>query len=100
MLNAVWQWMLENGKPEANQYLGQLDRAAVTPWKCPCGCASINFQIRGYAPAPPGVHVLGDFLVGSDDHLYGVFIFSGNGLLRGIEVYSLSTDAPRVLPRP
>jgi hypothetical protein len=72
----------------------------VTPWRCPCGCASIKFQIKGHAEPPPGVHVLGDFLVGGDDCQAGIFIYSSGSLLRGIEVYGLAGDAPRLLPRP
>ncbi len=94
------RWMLEHGSAEAEQYLAQLERAEVTPWRCPCGCASINFQILGHAEAPPGVHILGDFVMGEDDHPSGVFIYSSGGLLSGIEVYGLGDDAPRVLPYP
>jgi len=94
------KWMLEQGTPDAKEYLSQLELAEVTPWHCPCGCASINFQIKGHAEPPPGVHVLGDFLLGDSDKLSGIFIFSGGGLLRGIEVYGLAGDAPRVMPGP
>lgn len=45
---ALARWMLENGTPEALAFLKQLDDADVTPWRCPCGCASINFQIKGH----------------------------------------------------
>jgi len=37
------RWMLEHGKPEGEGFLEQLDSVKVTPWRCPCGCASINF---------------------------------------------------------
>jgi hypothetical protein len=93
-------WMLENGTPEAKQYLDQLELAEVTPWKCPCGCASINFQVKGHPEAPPGVHILGDFLVGEGENQSGTFIYSSDGLLSGLEVYGLAGDAPRTLPRP
>lgn len=91
--------MLKHGTEEATQYLGQLDLAEVTPWKCLCGCASINFQIRGHAEPPPGVHILGDFMINQGDHPSGIFIFSSGDLLRGIEVYGMAGDAPTVLPR-
>lgn len=94
------KWMLENGTPEAIEYLGQLDRAEVTPYKCPCGCATINIQIQGHPEPPPGVHILGDFMVGHDDEIFGIFIFSSAGLLSGIEVYSLAAEAPDTLPSP
>ena len=94
------RWMLEHGTAEARQYLAQLDAAEVTSWKCPCGCASVKFIIRGYGEPPPGVHVLGDFVTGEGEHQSGAFIFSSNGLLSGIEVYGLANEAPHVLPRP
>ncbi|WP_175965552.1 hypothetical protein [Burkholderia sp. BCC0322] len=93
------RWMLEHGEPEARAFLEQLAVAEVTPWRCPCGCASINFQIKGNQPAPPGVHVLGDFLFGPDDAPAGIFIYESAGLLSGIEVYGLAGDAPSELPR-
>ena len=95
---ALARWMLEHGTPEAAGFLIQLEQAEVTPWRCQCGCASINFQIKGQPEAPPGVHVLADFVV-SDDSA-GVFIYSSAGLLSGLEIYGLGADAPRVLPFP
>ncbi len=92
--------MLQHGTEEARQYLDQLEQAEVTPWRCLCGCASINFQIRGHAEPPPGVHILGEFVVNEGDHPSGIFIFSSGGLLRGIEVYGLAGDAPSALPLP
>lgn len=94
------RWMLENGTDEAQAFLPQLELAEVTPWKCPCGCASFNFQIKGQPEAPPGTHILGDFLVGEGDRLSGAFIFESGGLLSGLEVYGLAGDAPTVLPNP
>ena len=92
------RWMLENGEPEARGFLEQLGAAEVTPWRCPCGCASIDLQIKGNQPAPPGVHILGDFLFGPEDQLAGIFIYESAGLLSGIEVYGLACDAPSELP--
>ncbi len=92
------RWMLEHGTPEARVFLSQLELAEVTPWKCPCGCASINFQIQGQPEAPPGVHILGDFLFGEGDRVSGAFIYESGGLLSGLEVYGLAGDAPTVLP--
>ena len=94
------RWMLEHGNPEATKFLSQLEMAEVTPWRCPCGCASFNFQIKGRAPAPPGVHSLGDFVFGDDDNLCGIYIFEKDGTLGGVEVYGMATDAPNALPAP
>lgn len=93
------RWMLEHGTEEASAFLAQLDRAEVTSWKCPCGCASINFQIRGQPLPPPGVNILGDYVVGEGDDVSGVFIFESDGLLSGIEFYSLGGDALQTLPK-
>src|SRR5689334_9892876 len=92
--------MLEHGIAEATTFLCQLQDAQVTPWKCRCGCASFVLQIRGMPPAPPGVHILGDFVFGSADNLAGIFISSSGGILAGVEVYGLASDAPKGLPEP
>ena len=46
-------WMLEHRAPGAREFVGQLAAAEVMPWRCPCGCGSINFQINGHEAAPP-----------------------------------------------
>ena len=94
------RWMLEHGSPEAAAFLPQLDEAEATPWKCDCGCASINFQIRGRPKAPPGVHPIADFVFGDDETLSGIFVYESGGIMSGLEVYGLSGDAPKSLPRP
>ena len=94
------RWMLENGSAEAAAFLSQLDNAEVTPWRCPCGCASLKFKIKGMSDAPPRVHILGEFVFGKDETFSGIFIFSSAGILSGIEVYGLAGDAPPQLPDP
>ena len=94
------QWMLEHGNPEASTFLPQLAQADATTWRCPCGCASFNFKVEGKSEAPPGVNILGDFVVGEGEAMFGIFIFESGGILSGLEVYSLAADAPRVLPTP
>jgi hypothetical protein len=94
------RWMLEHGSPGATAFLAQLQIAEVTPWQCPCGCASINFQIRGKPAAPPGVHPIADFVFGDGDTLSGIFVYEKDGILSGLEVYGLAGDAPKSLPEP
>ena len=94
------RWMLEHGSPVATALLPQLELAEVTPWRCPCGCASINFQIRGRPALPPGVHPIADFLFGEEDQLNGIFVYETDGILKGLEVYGLAGDAPKSLPEP
>ena len=85
--HSLARWMLEHGIQEAQAFLPQLELAEVTPWKCSCGCASLDFQIKGQPEAPPGVHILGDYLVAEGDRASGAFIFESGGLLSGLEVY-------------
>lgn len=94
------RFMLESGNAEGRVFLAQLALVEVTPWRCPCGCTSINFQVRGRPLAPPGVHILGDFVFGTQDDLAGAFIFESGGLLGGIEVYGPAGEAPAQLPSP
>lgn len=96
----IAHWMLENAGPDARAYVGQLEAAEATTWRCPCGCASFNFKIPGRPEAPPSVHVLGDFVFGTESDLSGIFIYESNGILSGVEVYGLAGDAPAVLPDP
>jgi hypothetical protein len=95
---ALAQWMLEHGNADAKQFIPQLELAEVTPYRCPCGCATIDFQIKGHPPAPPGVHILADFVFGDGTNLSGIFIYEKAGLLSGLEVYGLAGDAPKKLP--
>jgi hypothetical protein len=93
------RWMLEHGTPEAVGFLSQLDRAAATSWRCPCGCASFDIRIAGLQQAPPGVHILADFEFGDGDCLNGIFIFEAAGILSGVEVVGYSGAAPTALPK-
>ena len=94
------KWLLENGNGQARDFLGQLEDAEATTWKCECGCASFNFKIRGMTLAEPGVTILSDYVFGSEENMAGVFIFSSGGILKGLEVYGLAGDAPARLPEP
>ena len=94
------RWMLENGTPEASKYIEQLAVAEVIDSRCPCGCASFNFKIGGLPDAPPGVHVIGDYLLGDEATLAGAFIFESGGILSGVELYGLAGDAPKCIPSP
>jgi hypothetical protein len=94
------RWMLEHGEPKARSFLSQLELAEVTPWHCPCGCASINFEIKGYPIPAPGCHPIADFVFGETNNLSGIFVFEKHGVLGGLEVYGLAGDAPKSLPEP
>lgn len=73
----VVRWLLEHGNPEASQFLPQLDQAAVVS-RCSCGCASIDFAIG---------------------NLFGAFVFEQQGLLAGLDLWSIDGLAtPSSLP--
>jgi hypothetical protein len=92
------RWMFEHGTPDARAFLPQLEKAQVAPFRCPCGCASINLSIEGY-PEPSGaMHILADFIFGTDEELSGIFVWKQSGVLAGLEVYGLAGDAPETLP--
>ncbi len=92
------RWMLEHGGPEAQSLLPQLELAEVTPQRCPCGCASLHFQIKGQPIPGTGVHPIADFVFGDASTLSGIFVYETNGVLSGLEVYGLAGDAPKSLP--
>jgi hypothetical protein len=94
------RWMLEHGKPEARAFLPRLEKAQVTPYRCPCGRATIDLSIDGLPKPTGGMHVLADFIFGSDDDVSGIFVFEQSGVLAGLEVYGLARDAPKMLPSP
>lgn len=94
------RWMLENGIPEAQAFLPQLEKANATSWRCPCGCASVNLSIDGRPEPSGGLHILADFVFGTDADLSGIFVFEKSGVLAGLEVYGLATEAPKTLPLP
>jgi hypothetical protein len=94
------RWMLEHGEPEAKNFFHQLEKAEVTPWRCSCGCASVNFSIQGYPEPTGGLHPLADFVFGFGTTLSGIFVFEQNGILAGLEIYGLAGDAPKSLPSP
>ena len=94
------RWMLEHGELEARQFLSQLERAQVSPWRCPCGCASFAFAVPGQPKPSGGMNLLADFVFGEGDTLSGIFIYEQSGILSGVEVYGLAGEAPKRLPTP
>ncbi len=93
------RWMLEHGESGGPAFLSQLERARVVT-RCPCGCASVDFEVEGLSPPTGGLRILGDFVFGGESDLAGAFVFERNGVLAGLEVYGLAGDAPTTLPSP
>jgi hypothetical protein len=92
------RWMLEHGNSDARAFLPQLEKARVTPFRCPCGCASINLSIDGLPLPIGGMHILADFIFGTGGELSGIFTWEESGVLAGLEVYGLAGAAPKTLP--
>lgn len=92
------RWMLQHGTREAEAFIVQLDKAEVTPYRCPCGCASLQLSINGAAGPSGALRILADFLFGSEEEPSGIFVFEKSGVLAGLEVYGLAGDAPKTLP--
>jgi hypothetical protein len=92
------RWMLEHGNSDARAFLPQLEKAHVTPFRCPCGCTSINLSIDGLPEPSGGMHILADFIFGTDGELSGIFAWEQSGVLAGLEVYGLAGAASKTLP--
>jgi hypothetical protein len=94
------EWMLRHGQSHAGSFLAQLEQARVSS-RCRCGCASINFSISGKEPPMTGMDVLSDHLwEDAEGHKFGAFVFAQEGLLAGLDLYSLDgAVTPTWLPR-
>lgn len=85
-------WLLEHGNPDAASFASQLAEATVIG-VCGCGCASVDFAIRGRAPEPAGMQILSDFYwIDGHEHTGGIFAFAISGQLAGLEIYSMDGE--------
>lgn len=50
-------------------------------YRCRCGCASINLSIEGLPEPSGGMHILADFIFGTDEKLSGIFVWEQSGVL-------------------
>jgi len=94
-------WALENGLPESNSYLPQVDKLRVIS-RCGCGCASVDFSFDNVLPDySTGIEVLSDHLWGTGGtDLCGIFVFARNRKLAGLEVWSVDGQVtPTELPK-
>lgn len=99
---ALIHWMLEHGEPHASSFLPQLAQARVAA-RCPCGCVSIDFAIAGQRASTSGaMDIIADFdWYDADGHRFGAFLFARDGLLAGLDIYSIDgAVTPTWLPKP
>ena len=88
------RWLLEHGAPEASRHLSVLDHLQVVG-RCECGCASIDVAVGGNRPVPGApLNVLADYTFrDASGHLGRVFVFERDGVLAGLEVWSIDGEA-------
>jgi hypothetical protein len=86
--------LLEHGEPEAREFVAQLTELTVAG-HCSCGCASLAFAVgTRFAPFEGPMDILADyFWHDHESHSFGVFVFAREGLLAGLDVYSLDGAA-------
>jgi len=89
------RWMLIHGEVGAEHFLDRVDSLRVVA-SCSCGCASVDFERNMHGEKV----VVSDFgVVGPDGMPGGVFLFTRDGRLAGLEVYSHG-DPIADLPHP
>jgi len=90
---SITRWLIDHAscdESEKGEYFAQLEEATVVGM-CSCGCASVDFAISGLKSDPSApLDPFGDFI--TKDQRFGVFVFSRQNRLAGIEIYSLQGD--------
>ena len=96
---AVVKWLLEHGGVDNSAFLEQLSHARVARL-CGCGCASIDFSIEGKRPQNFAMNTRADYQWRNDSgHLFGAFVFVQDGLLAGLDLWSIGGQStPDALP--
>lgn len=96
---AVIRWLLEHGDGDCAEFTEQLRHARVTRL-CGCGCASIDLSIGGQRPEHFAMRTLSDYQWLNDQgHLYGAFVFEQDGLLAGLDLWSIDgLSTPDAMP--
>lgn len=90
-------WMLEHGTAEAKGFKRELSALKVMS-ACSCGCPSINFTKDWVS----GMQILSDYEFDDEKGgLAGVFLFSYDNKLAGLEFWSIDGIAePAKIPHP
>jgi hypothetical protein len=95
-------WLLEQNNDAFEKYQNQIKELIVKS-KCPCGCASIDFSYRNTDPlhqTNSNFKIISDYKWKDEKYnLYGIFLFSKNDILAGLEVWSIDGNStPTKLP--
>lgn len=95
---SIIEWLLAHGDGDNAEFIEQLKQARVVA-HCACGCASVDLAIAGQSSTAP-MRVLADFQwTTADGHLCGAFVFEQDGLLGGLDLWSIDGETvPRTLP--
>jgi hypothetical protein len=90
--NTALQWRKRSSRNliERRPRIG--DALAVAP------ASTFNLRVAELGLAPPGVHILADYVFGNSDELKGIFIYEKAGILSGVEVVGYGGDALSTLP--
>jgi len=91
-------WMLEHGSVTAAGFLSQVHLLEVSPWKCSCGCASLQFEMKGFPAPAGGMRPLAEYTFQAGSERSGIFVYEQASRLAGIEVYGLTGEAAKALP--
>ena len=96
---ALVGWLLRHGNGGNSEFLAQLQSARVSSL-CNCGCASIDFSVSGQLPAATGMRTLSEYQWRNAlGHLQGAYVFERNGLLAGLDLWSIDGQStPDTLP--
>jgi len=96
---ALIRWLLEHGEGDCTEFIEQLENARVARL-CSCGCASIDLSIGGQRPEDFAMRILSDYQwLNEHGHLCGAFVFEQDGLLAGLDLWSIDGQStPDALP--
>ena len=96
----VIRWLLEHAARDNSTFVEQLEFAKVVA-RCGCGCASVDFSINGVRPpVTAGMAMIADFQWHNEKgHLQGAYVFERNGLLAGLDLWSIDGQStPDAMP--
>lgn len=97
---ALLRWLLSRGGEAGQALLPQVEHARVVGG-CGCGCATLDLEVDGRPPAPPGIEMVSPdfFWTEPSGGLCGIFVHGKQGTLSGLEVWSVDGETtPTKLP--